>query len=119
MPFGLTNTSSTSIRVMIQALRLFMGRFMVIYFDDILIYNKTLKHHMDHLSQVCCTLRKKKLYANPNKCVFMTDRVILLRFVVSSQEISADPQKIQAIVEWSESRNIRDVRSFSGLTTFY
>ena len=59
---------------------------------------------MDHLSQVCRTLRNKKLYANSKKCVFMTDRVIFLRFVTSFQGVSADPQKIQVIVEWPESR---------------
>jgi len=55
---------------------------LVVYFDDILIYSKTLEHKMDHLSQVCRALRKKKLYANPKNCVFMTDRVIFLEFVV-------------------------------------
>ena len=54
---------------------------------------------MDHLSQVCCTLRKEKLYANPKKCVFVTDQVIFLGFVVFSQGVFANPQKIQAIVE--------------------
>jgi len=64
-------------------------------------------------------LKKEKLYANPKKYVFITDRVIFLRFVVSSQEVFADPQKIQAIVEWPKPQNIRDVRSFHELATFY
>ena len=44
----------------------------------ILIYSKTLEHHVGHLSQVCHTLRKEQLYANPKKCVFMTDMVVFL-----------------------------------------
>ena len=57
---------------------------------------------MDHLSEVCRALRMEKLHATPKKCVFMTDRVIFLRFVVSSQGVSVNSQKIQTIVEWPE-----------------
>jgi len=48
----------------------------------------------------------------------MTHRVVFLEFVVSAQGVSADPQKIQAIVEWPEPQNIRE-RSFHELATFY
>jgi len=64
-------------------------------------------------------LRKEKLYVNPKKCTLMSDQVIILRFFVPSQGVSADPQKIQVIVEWPEPWRICDVRSFYGLATFY
>jgi len=70
--------------VMTQVLRPFMGKFLAMYFDDILIYSKTLEQHINHLSQVCHTLRKEKLYANPKKCALITDQVIFFGFVVIS-----------------------------------
>jgi len=96
-----------------------MGKFLVVYFDDILIYSETLEHHIGHLRQVCHALRNEQLYANHKKCVFMTDKFVFLGFVVSSQVVSADLQKIQAIIVWPEPKNIREVRSFHELATFY
>ena len=92
---------------------------MVVYFDDILIYNQSRDIHIDHLRQVCAVLRKERLYANFKKCIFMTDHLVFLGFIVSSSGVSADPEKVKAIVDWPEPKNIHDVRSFHGLATFY
>lgn len=112
MPFGLTNAPSTFMRVMTQVLRPFMGKFLVVYFDDILIYSTSQE-------QVCTVLRAEKLFANLKKCSFMSSEVIFLGFVVSSEGMKADPEKVKAIVSWPEPTNIHEVRSFHGLATFY
>ena len=119
MPFGLSNAPSTFMRVMTQILRPYLGKFVVVYFDDILIYSRTRDEHLNHLRSVCDTLQKEKFYANPKKCAFLTDSLTFLGFILSSQGISVDQEKVHAIVEWPEPKTIRDVRSFHGLATFY
>jgi hypothetical protein len=68
MPFGLTNVPTTFMRLMDDILRPFTNYFVVVYLDDILIFNKIWADHLQHLRQVFNTLRQHQLYENLEKC---------------------------------------------------
>ena len=96
-----------------------IGKFVVVYFDDILVYRKYVEDHAIHVKQVLSILRKEKLFANLPKCNFAKNKLTFLGFVVSSKGIEVDDSKVEAIRNWPTPTNIGQVRSFHGLAGFY
>ena len=108
-----------TMQLMNQVLKPFIGKFVVVYFDYILIYNQSESEHFEHLRNVLTVLQQNKLYVNLTKCKFMTSSLLFLGFVVSTNGIKTDEEKIRAIRDWPPSRNVSEVRSFHGLAMFY
>ena len=119
MPFGLSNAPSTFMRLMNEVLKEFIGKFAIVYLDDILIYNKTKEEHVRHINYVLRKLHQEKLLINLNKCSFMKKELIYLGFVVSADGLKMDPEKIKLIIEWPSPKSVFEVRSFHGLASFY
>jgi len=119
MAFGLTNAPNTFMRLMNHVLMDWIGKYVVVYFNDILVYSQSLDSHLSHLREVFLVLRDNSLFANIDKCTFCVDSVVFLGFIVNKNGVHVDLEKIKAIQEWSTLQNVGDLRSFHGLANLY
>ena len=92
---------------------------MVVYFDDILIYSKTEAIHYKHVREVLAVLQGNELHINLKKCIFLTDKLLFLRYVVSVDRIHVNEDKVRVVRKWPTPKTMSDVQSFHRLATFY
>jgi hypothetical protein len=118
MPFGLTNASHNFMRLMNHVLRYLIGKFVVVYFDDMLIYSRNESDHIDHIRQVLAVLHDAKLYGHFKKCMFCKDKVTFLGYVVSTQGVEVDEFKTEAIKNWPTPVNVVKSVAFMILLDF-
>lgn len=97
----------------------FLRRFAAVFFDDILVYNKSLSSHLQHLESIFQTLVQGQFYLKRSKCLFAQNQVEYLGHVVSGRGVEPEPSKIHAMVQWPTPTSSKDLKAFLGLTGFY
>ncbi|GAU17006.1 hypothetical protein TSUD_37640 [Trifolium subterraneum] len=119
MPFGLMNASATFQATMNYIFRPFLRKFVLVFFDDILVYSRTIGEHQLHLMQVLTVLQENCFVANQAKCKFGCSQVDYLGHIISGNGVAMDPEKRQCIIDWPIPKTVKGVRGFLGLTGYY
>ena len=91
----------------------YLDKFVVVYLDDILIYSKNEEEHAEHLRLVLEKLREHQLYAKFSKCEFWLPEVTYLGHVISKDGIAVNPERVQAILDWTPPKNVKKTEVFS------
>ena len=119
MPFGLTNAPSTFQSLMNEIFCPFLRQFILVFFDDILVYSQSEEEHVIHLHKTLETLRLHQLHAKMSKCRFGCSEIDYLGHVISAHGIAVDQKKIESILHWPLPSSLKSLRGFLGLTGYY
>jgi hypothetical protein len=119
MPFFLCNAPSTFQIVMNHVFHPFLRHFVLVFFDDILIYSKTWKSHLPHVDQVLHLLSLHKIFLKYSKCAFGASEVEYLGHIVSKDGVRVDPKKIEGMKDCPLQRTLKRLHRFMGLTSYY
>ncbi|GBG80922.1 hypothetical protein CBR_g31478 [Chara braunii] len=119
MPFGLTNAAATFQSLMDKVFRNQINRFVVVYLDDILIFSKSMEEYVRHLEEVLQILKDVQLHLNLEKYEFGRDSVIYLGHRLSATGLEPKATKVEVIRNWPQPANVRELRSFLGLASYY
>jgi hypothetical protein len=114
MPFDLTNAHATFQALMNQIFSEHLRNFVLVFFDDILVYKHSMQEHILHLQQVLSILRNHNLTTKKSKCVFATHQVEYLGHITSWAEVATDPVKVTTINSWPLPKTVTQLRSFFG-----
>jgi hypothetical protein len=119
MPFGLCNAPSTFQSLVNHVFRPFIRHFVLVLFDDILIYIKTWKTYLIHVDRVLHLLSQHQIFLKQSKCDFGTSKVKYLGHLVGKVSVMVDPKKIEAMQDWPHPKTLKILSGFLGLTGYY
>ena len=117
--FGLTNAPATFQRAMNKIFSKHIGKFVLVYLDDILVMSRTPEEHEQHLRIVLQILRENGLKAKLSKCKFNKAELHFLGHVIGKDGVAVDPAKIAVIEKWPLPKSLKELQSFLGLANYF
>ena len=119
MPFGLTNAPADFQALINDVLRQFLDDFCTAFLDDILIYSNTLEEHKKQVYKVLKALSDTGLHLKPEKCHFHKQEVKYLGFIIGTNGVRMDPEKVSCVLDWQTPGNVTDIQCLLGFANFY
>ncbi|XP_026410718.1 uncharacterized protein LOC113305942 [Papaver somniferum] len=119
MPFGLTNAPASFQALMNDVFQPHLRKFILVFFDDILVYNPDMEAHLEHLEITLKTLQQRTLHAKLIKCTFGQSKVEYLEHIITGEGVKADPTKVECMLKWPIPTTLKELRGFLGLTGYY
>ncbi|MBW0528085.1 hypothetical protein O181_067800 [Austropuccinia psidii MF-1] len=109
MPFGLMNAPTSFQNIVNDIFADFLGIFVVVYLDDIMVFSSSEEEHVKHVASVLQILRDNKLFSKASRCVFHASSVEYLSYVFSSDGLKMDSSKVQKMLNWPLPKNIKSL----------
>ncbi|KAK3554936.1 hypothetical protein QTP86_001566 [Hemibagrus guttatus] len=119
MPFSLTNAPAVFQALINKVFRDLLGRGVIAYIDDILVYSASMEEHVIQVREVLARLQQHHLYVKLEKCKFHRSMVMFLGYVILHQGVEMDTVKVQAVMEWPEPSTVWELQGFLGFANFY
>jgi hypothetical protein len=119
MSFGLTNALAFFMYLMNSVFMDYLGKFVVVFIDDILIYSQSEEEHVEHLKMVLQRLREHQLYAKLSKYEFWIHEVLFLGHIINQDGLAVDPKKVADILNWKAPKDVRGIKSFIRMAGYY
>lgn len=116
---GLRNAPAVFQHFLNDVFKEVLGRGVTIYIDDILIYASDVEELRRLTRKVFELVQKASLYLKASKCEFEVTSMTFLGYVISNKGIETDPAKVAAVQDFPTPTNLRESRSFIGLTSYY
>ncbi len=119
MSFNLINASIMFQTFINNVLRRYLNQFIIVYLNDILVYSKMKKEHVQHVKKILQTLKKVDLHIKSEKSKFHVQSVQFLKFIVMFQSLKMNLKKIKAVTTWLMSKSKIKVQFFLEFVNFY